>query len=323
MTVVHYGDRVIAVAEGDTLLSALERADIPVPNSCRAGLCHSCLMVAHNGPIPEKAQAGLSGQQVAQKQLLACQCEPEGDMEVSIGGRDRRYDAVLIHKQPLNEGVLRVRFKTDLAWFAGQYTSVWKNASEGRSFSIASMPEEGEVEFHIRRRPDGVISSWLEHELQEGGSCQLSEARGHCFYTRGSGDETLVLAGTGTGLAPLYGVARQALASEHRGDIHLYAASGSPDELYLVDELAGLAERYNNFHYHPVVKRVVVSHPRLHQGDLVEIVSRRHTNLKQHRVYLCGAPSMVKKLQKMSFLQGAAMTDILADAFEAPALTCS
>jgi len=319
MAVVCYSDTEVIVAEGDTLLSALERADIAVPNSCRAGLCHSCLMVAHGGSVPAKAQQGLTPQQVAQNYFLACQCYPNEDMEVSLGGSDRRYEAVLIHKQPLNEGVLRVRLKTDMPWFAGQYTSVWKNAVEGRSFSIASLPEEGQIEFHIRRRPDGVISSWLEHELQKGDSCQLSEARGHCFYTRGSGDETMLLAGTGTGLAPLYGVARQALASDHLGDIHLYAASGSPDQLYLVDELAELAERYKNFHYHPVAKRATEPHPRLHQGDLVEIVSRRHSNLKQHRVYLCGAPSMVKKLQKLSFLQGAAMTDILVDAFEAPA----
>lgn len=318
MAVVHYSDRVVTVAAGDTLLSALERADIAVPNSCRAGLCHSCLMVAHSGPIPVKAQQGLTPQQAAQNYFLACQCEPEGDMEISLGDSGRRYEAVLIHKQPLNEGVLRVRLQTDMPWFAGQYTSVWKNAAEGRSFSIASLPEEGQIEFHIRRRPDGVISSWLEHELQEGDSCQLSEARGHCFYTRGSGDETLLLAGTGTGLAPLYGVARQALANDHLGEIHLYAASGSPDQLYLVDELVELAERYKNFHYHPVAKRAAEPSPKFHQGDLVEIVSRRHTNLKQHRVYLCGAPSMVKKLQKLSFLQGAAMTDILADAFEAP-----
>ncbi|WP_461481521.1 2Fe-2S iron-sulfur cluster-binding protein [Porticoccus sp.] len=319
MVVVRYSDTEVAVAAGDTLLSALERADITVPNSCRAGLCHSCLMVAHSGPVPAAAQRGLTAQQVAQNYFLACQCHPQEDMAVSLGGTERRHDAVLVHKQPLNDGVLRVRLKTDMPWFAGQYTSVWKTPAEGRSFSIASLPEDGQLELHIRRRPDGLISSWLEHGLQEGDSCQLSGARGFCFYTPGEGSETLLLAGTGTGLAPLYGVARQALANQHRGDIHLYAASGSPEQLYLVDELAELAERHDNFHYHPVVKCAAEQHPRLNQGDLVDIVSSRHHDLKQHRVYLCGAPAMVRKLQKLSFLQGAAMTDILVDAFEAPA----
>ena len=319
MAVVRYSDRAIDVPEGETLLSALEGADIAVPNSCRAGLCHSCIMVAHDSPIPEKAQAGLSSQQIAQSYFLACQCYPESDMEVSLGDAERRYDAVMTYKEPLNQGVLKVRFKTDMPWFAGQYTSVWKNLADGRSFSIASMPEDGHIELHVRRRSNGVISSWLEHEMQEGDSCQLSSARGHFFYNPGAEEQTLVLAGTGTGLAPLYGVARQALANDHRGDIHLYSASGSPDQLYLVDELVDLAGRHENFHYHRVVKREAEQDPQLHQSDLVDIVSRRHTDLKQHRIYLCGAPGMVKKLQKLSFLQGAALTDILVDAFEAPA----
>ncbi|TNF03897.1 MAG: 2Fe-2S iron-sulfur cluster binding domain-containing protein [Gammaproteobacteria bacterium] len=319
MAVVRYSDRTIEVPEGETLLSALEGVDIAVPNSCRAGLCHSCMMVAHDSPIPEQAQAGLSAQQIAQNYFLACQCYPESDMDVSLGDGERRYEAVMTHKEPLNQGVLRVRFETDMPWFAGQYTSVWKNSSEGRSFSIASLPDEGHIELHVRRRSNGVISSWLEHELQEGERCHLSAARGHCFYNPGAEEQTLLLAGTGTGLAPLYGVARQALAHEHQGDIHLYAASGSPDQLYLVDELVELSDRHENFYYHRVVKREAEQFPQLHQGDLVDIVSRRHSNLKQHRVYLCGAPGMVKKLQKLSFLQGAAIADILADAFEAPA----
>ena len=318
MAVVQYSDRTVPVTDGETLLSALERADIPVPASCRAGLCHSCLMEAHNGPIPAEAQAGLSPQQVAQNLFLACQCHPQGDMAVSLGDAERRYDALMVHKQALNPGVLRVRFATDMSWFAGQYTTVWKNADEGRTFSIASLPEEQQVELHVRRRPGGAVSHWLEHELQVGDSCQLSGARGHCFYAPGAEHRPLVLAGTGTGLSPLYGVARQALASDHRGDIHLYAASGSPDQLYLVEELAALAEDYDNFHYHPVAKREADRHPGCKQGDLVDVVSGRHPDLKHHRVYLCGAPNMVKKLQKLSFLQGAAIQDILADAFETP-----
>ncbi|TNE79122.1 MAG: 2Fe-2S iron-sulfur cluster binding domain-containing protein [Gammaproteobacteria bacterium] len=319
MAVVHCGGKNVAVAQGDSLLTALEREDIAVPNSCRSGVCHSCLMVADSGPIPVKAQAGLTPQQLAQQYFLACQCYPEDDMSVSLADTERRYDAVLVEKQVLNDGVLRVRLETDMPWFAGQYTSIWKSPAEGRSFSIASLPEEGQVEFHIRRRPDGLISSWIEHELGEGDHCELSKARGHCFYTRGSGEETLLLAGTGTGLSPLYGVARQALAENHRGDIHLYAASGSPEQLYLVDELAELAGHHDNFHYHPVARRDTERHPQVKQGDLVDIVSRRHNDLKAHRVYLCGAPAMVKKLQKLSFLQGAAINDILADAFESPA----
>ena len=66
---------------------------------------------------------------------------------------------------------------------------------------------------------------------------------GECFYFEQEPERPLLLAGTGTGLAPLLGVARAARAAGHRAPIHLYHGSPSPEGLYLWAELAQLAQQ--------------------------------------------------------------------------------
>ena len=104
---------------------------------------------------------------------------------------------------------------------------------------------------------------------------------------------------------------KQALAQKHDQDIFLYAAAGEPKDLYLVDELRQLAETIPQLHYHPVVRRDPGKG--MLQGDLIEIVGQRHPSFKEWFIFFCGAPGVVKSLQKRCFLQGASMRRIYAD----------
>lgn len=316
MSLVKFQDYCVDVSDGDTVLEAFEKASIKLPNSCRAGLCQACLMVVKSGTVPAPAQQGLSSRQLRQNLFYACQCQPLEPLEIALPGDDFFAHGVLTHKQILNAQVLLVRFRTDMRWEPGQYTTVWKSATEGRTFSIASLSGSGELELHLRRRADGVISHWLETEVEIGTECQLSEARGQCFYALEDQAKPMILAATGTGLSPLLGVVRQALACGHTGPISLYAAAGEPSHLYLQEEIAAIAAKATNLHYYPVVRREGDNHTGILQGDLVELVASRHKVMGGHAVFICGAPTMVNKLKKIAFLQGASMSQIYTDAFE-------
>lgn len=316
MAKVSYQERCVDVSGGDTVLEAFERANIKLPSSCRAGLCQACLMVVKSGTVPPAAQQGLNTRQLRQNLFYACQCLPHEDLHIALPDAHFFDTGVLVHRQILNDNVLLVRFRTSMKWEAGQYTTVWRTPTAGRTFSIASLAASGELELHIRRRADGVVSHWLETGLDIGASCQLSEAKGHCFYALEDLQKPMLLAGTGTGLAPLLGVIRQALAAGHTGTITLYAAAGEPDHLYLTGELQALAASQANFHYYPVVRRHGAQLPAALQGDLIELVSARHKAMGGHAVFLCGAPAVVNKLKKLAFLQGASMSQIYTDAFE-------
>lgn len=322
MPTITYEDRQITLSNQSNLLEGLERAGIEVPCSCSSGVCHGCMAQLLEGSVPATAQLGLSKNQRRLKYFLTCQCYPETDLRLTLASNiQERHTATLIDKRIVNSRVMVARFAANIDWQPGQHITLWKSPTRGRVYSIASSPDDGYVELHVRRRPNGLISHWLEHELSVGEECQFTTPAGDCYYSPAMPGQPILLVGTGTGIAPLYGILKQALAAGHHGKINFYAAAGEPQQLYLVDELRTLAQRHADFNYRPVVHRNNTSDSasnsidNLLEGDLLDLIPRHHDNFRRHLVYLCGAPAMVETLKQQCFLNGALMEDIFTNTF--------
>lgn len=319
MTVIQYAGAGFELTPGQSLVEAADQAQLRIPNSCRQGLCHSCLMVS-DGSIPAESQQGLSDHQRAQGLFLACLCRPNDDMAVSLPGSLGKVPAILIAKRALSDSVLELTFESDLRWTPGQYVTLWKDEQNGRAYSSASIRKyDGLLKLHVKRHEHGLVSRWCADELREGQSVLLGEASGHCCYAEDAHDKPLLLAGTGTGLAPLYGIVRDALMRGHEQPIHLYAAAGEPSGLYLQEAMRDLEAQYSNFNYWPVVRRN--AEPGQRQGELEALILADHKALRGWKVYLCGSPNMIESLRKRCFFAGAGGNDILFDAFELGAPT--
>ncbi len=313
-TVVHYENTDVTIEEGVSVLEALEQAQFNIPYSCRAGVCHSCMMQAE-GDIPETAQQGLSASQKAQNYFLACCCHPQSDLKVQLRGTSDLSQAKVVDKKMLNDSVLALFLQVDFRWFPGQYLTLWKDELEGRSYSIASRCDaEQVIELHIKRHDQGLVSRWLHDTLSIDDMIKVSEPTGDCFYTDEHHNKPIIMACTGTGLAPLYGILQEALNQEHSAPITLYMASGEPSGLYYMEELTALAAAHENLSFVPMVRRDPPED--MLQEDIIDAVSRRHPELNGHKIFICGAPDVVKKIQRNSFFAGAAISDILVDAFE-------
>lgn len=320
MPVVHYGEREIPVAAGESLLDALLREGCQVPNSCRAGVCQSCLLRAEEGRVPRDAQIGLKESYRVQGYFLACRCHPQGDMRVALPrDMDTRVPAEVVARDLLAGDVLRLRLRPlqGFPYRAGQYVTLWRDATLGRSYSLASVPElDDYLEFHIKVIPSGRFSDWAWQELRVGSRLALQGPNGHCFYAPGSEGQEILLIGAGTGLAPLYGILRDALHAAHRGQIHLFHGAARASGLYLFDELRALAERKANFHYHPSVLYPddgLLSE--VDVGHLDQFALTPSPGVAGSRIYLCGDPGLVNALRKRAFLAGASMSEIYVDAF--------
>ncbi|WP_455198879.1 2Fe-2S iron-sulfur cluster-binding protein, partial [Kaarinaea lacus] len=247
----------------ESVLDCLTRHGVSVKYSCRSGVCQTCVMVAQDGTPTEKSQSGLKETLKTKNYFLACACVPKSD--IGVGRPDSnlieietRVDA----RDLLNPEVLRLRLacpeKYD--YYPGQYLTLFNSEGIGRSYSIASLPEDDDfLELHIRLVPGGQVSSWAHNNLKEGDTVKITEANGDCFYLPSNLEQPLLLIGTGTGLAPLYGIARDAIHQGHKGPIHLYHGSRTlngqttPFGLYLVDELRVLEKTNESFFYHPCV----------------------------------------------------------------------
>jgi NAD(P)H-flavin reductase len=160
----------------------------------------------------------------------------------------------------------------------------------------------------------GKFSEWVHQELTIGDTIAVSDPQGLCYYLPDKMEQSLLLIGTGSGLAPLAGIIHEALEEGHTGPIHLYHGSRDVDGLYWIDEMRELADKYENFHYTPCVSRGDAPEG-VAQGRANDVAMANIPDLKGWRVYLCGHPDMVNHAKRMAYLNGASLQDIYSDAF--------
>jgi len=315
MPAIRFGTHSCQLRENETVLDGLLRHGIPVSHACKAGSCGSCLLRAEEGQVPAAAQAGLKDSWKARGYFLACQCRPDEDLLVAEVGSDARTSAVIRSLDLLSENVLRVRLQcANFAYIPGQYVSLIRGNGLARSYSIASLPKEDAIELHVRRVEGGQMSGWLFDESPKDEEVQLQGPAGECFYVPGKPQQPLLLVGTGTGLAPLYGILRDALRAGHTGPIHLIHGALRPEGLYLCDELRRLAAAHANFSYTAsVVHAEAPGHYVV--GPVAGLLAERFAELEGWRGFVCGDPALVQALKKKLFLAGMASREIYSDAF--------
>ncbi len=318
MPTIAFEDQEYESEPGETILDCLIRHGVSVNYSCRAGACQSCMMVSTDGHPPTGSQVGLKDTLKVQDHFLICSCVPEQDMSLARPGGDGAfYDTTVSGLDRLNDDVVRLRLERPdgYDYLPGQFLNLKNDQGVARSYSLASVPAVDDfLELHVRHMPGGQVSGWVAERLSVGDSVTISAAAGQCVYMPGRPEQSLLLVGTGTGLAPLLGIVRDALQQGHVAPIHLYHGSGDAQGLYLVAELRAMGEAHASFHYHPCASRGLppegVQSVRAADQALADFAS-----LAGWRVFLCGREDMVKATQKKAFLAGAAMQDILVDPF--------
>jgi NAD(P)H-flavin reductase/ferredoxin len=303
---------------GEPLLAALLRAGVPVANSCRAGACQSCLIQVVSGQAPEAAQVGIKPTLRAQGFMLACLAQVREDLEITVRAAELlSVPATISRIDGLGANTLRVIVVPSAPFphRAGQYLTLVRADGLARTYSIASLPETdaGPIELHVRIQPRGQMSRWLASAEAIGAAVQLRGPNGNCFYVEGNAAQPLVLAGSGTGLAPLLGVLRHALRSGHHGPIRLWHGARTRDGHYYVDELRRLEARHPTLDYRQVVL-VGPPEPGGAVGRLDDAVSADGP-FAGRRVFLCGDPELVQSMKRRVFLAGASLLDIHTDAF--------
>ncbi len=305
-------------APQESVLDTLLRHGIGISNSCRAGACQSCMLRAAPGAVPAVAQQGLKSTLVEQGYFLSCVCHPENDLVVEPPeGLDVTARIASLERLSPTVLCLRVRPDNPFVYRAGQYITLRRQDGLARSYSLASLPHEATLELHIRRAPQGRMTGWLFEEARTNDVVIVRGPAGECFYMASSLEQPLLLVGTGTGLAPLVGICRDALRQGHRGPIELYHGALGQEGLYLQQELRDLAREHRNLRYHPVVLKG--GGQAIRSGSLDRVVLEDHAKLNGWRGYVCGSPDVVGMLKKVLFLAGVASCEIFSDAFvEAP-----
>ncbi|MCJ8204264.1 iron-sulfur-binding ferredoxin reductase [Pseudomonas sp. RGM2987] len=295
------------VAAGSNLLDALNEAGVAVPYSCRAGSCHACLVQCVGGDVRDSRPDALSPAQRDQGWRLACQCHVLDDVQIHTFDPQRDGQAAMVAAVDwLGGEVLRLRITPEraLRYRAGQHLVLWAG-NVARPYSLASLPEEDRfLEFHLDCRDPGQFID-AARQLKAGDTIRLGELRGGALhYDPDWSGRPLWLLAAGTGLAPLFGLLREALRQRHQGAIRLIHVAHDAPGHYLAKPLAALEAKHQN-----------LSVELLTAAEAPSALAQLRLVSRQTQALLCGHPDRVEAFAKRLYLAGLPRNQLLADVF--------
>lgn len=162
-----------------------------------------------------------------------------------------------------------------------------------RPYSLASNPEESELEICLNRVPGGPGSAYL-FGLHVGGTLRFTGPWG-TFTLERPPDAECVFIADGTGIAPIRPMVHRALTSPAAHPIRLHHAALGKAHLLYADEFEAAARAHSHFTFAPLLG-----------AAWAEDIERRYIKADQNRsrhFYICGVGDIV--LQLRDLLRGA------------------
>ncbi len=294
---------------GQVLLDAALMACVDIPHDCRAGRCGACLTQVQHGIT-------LGGDTMRGDVVHACQARVFSDLTLAIEQLPPvvQVEARLISVVDLTPGVVQLTIAPEqpLRILPGQYCRFSFHGYPARAFS-PTMPLDGQapgdrIFLNVKRVRDGRVSSRLGGKIRSGHQLTIEGPYGHAFLRTGRRNR-LVLAGSGTGFAPIWAVARTALHEDATRSMVIVAGARELRELYMAPALEFACrfpnvritltvEEQHSSYQHVLVGRPSDFMPELSAGDIV---------------YAAGAPKSVETIGRLAKSAGATF---FSDPFE-------
>ena len=317
--------RTIDVPPGATILEAALDAGISFPFGCQSGNCGACKSRLVKGEVTMGgySEFALSDDEKAQGLILACRAVPAGESEVAW----MEEDDLIVHPRRLlackvvslddaTHDVKRIRLEIvsggPFDFSAGQFASVTFEGCPPRDYSMANVPGDPILEFHVRRTAGGATSAHVAEKLKVGDSVRVEGPFGPSYLRESHRGPIIAVAG-GSGLAPIKSIIERALQKQLPQHIYVYFGVRSERDLYLHDHFMALAETHKNLHFMPVLSEDSGSSRR--QGLVHEAVAQDFDEVDGCTAYLAGPPVMVEAATRLLEQRGMRRADIHADAF--------
>jgi naphthalene 1,2-dioxygenase ferredoxin reductase component len=322
---VHPLDRVLQVPTGANLLETLRANDVPISYSCMSGRCGTCRCKVISGSVIETGREAKITNPSEGEYVLACtsvlseSCAieiPEPDEIVTHPARIIKGTVTAIEEATHDIRIIRLRPAKPLSFSPGQYATLQFTPDHIRPYSMASLCTDEELEFHIRRVPDGRVTSYVFDQIKLGDVIRVSGPLGTAYLRTRHEGPLLCVAG-GTGLAPILSIVRGAIAANMDNPIHLYFGVRSPQDIYRLDQLKVLQT------LHPALKLNVIvttddgGTSGRRTGLVTEAIAEDIPDFQGWRAYVCGAPPMVEATATLLRQRHMDEKHIHADAFYA------
>jgi NAD(P)H-flavin reductase/ferredoxin len=255
MAELKFLDNTYSVNDFGTVLNTLLKHGHAVPNSCRGGHCHSCLMRSLKGAPVAFSQMGLKKELVDEKYFLACQCMVYYDMTVAMPAKDKRtrFPAMVEKITPLSDEVVRVLLRPvrDFAYKSGQYITLRDVNEVEDDYPVASVQDgSGLMEFHIQRGGKQALDRYITEELGDNDALEVQTSFTDSHYNEKNTTHTLVLVAVDAHVAGAIGLAREALHKGHTGAIHILHHRKTMASSYAAAVVEEMQQKHSNLFFH-------------------------------------------------------------------------
>jgi NAD(P)H-flavin reductase/ferredoxin len=286
---------------GDILLDAALLAGVDLPYDCRSGICGACRVRLAKGRV-------FGGQEDGDEMVHACQARLISDIEIETERVPDQISsfarvAAITRLSPDVLGV-DVELPKPFRYLPGQFCKLQFQGFPARNYSptypLEGPPNKHLMHFHIRRFPDGVVSSELGQAIRVGHRVRLTGPFGSAFL-RPNHFGSIVLASSGTGFAPMWSVAVAAIMERPERELIFVVAARKLKSLYMHAALCRLA-LFPNVTIIPTVSEPQSVSPAVRAGrptDHLPILSPNDI------VYVSGAPAMTALVARMAKAAGA------------------
>lgn len=219
------------------------------------------------------------------------------------------YQATLLEKTEIAPEIQLLKFsypdQGEWTYKAGQYMIFHIPKQENghparRLYSIASSPlEKDHLDFVIEIIPGGLGSTFAK-ELRVGEKATLQGPAG--LFTYKESDRDIIFLATGTGIAPIYSMIKTLLETNavDGKQLKLFWGMKYKKDLYLMDELTELAEKYDSFSMKICLSREEKADmPYCFIGRVTHgLEEMKEGTMDNYDFYMCGGPKVVESLKE-------------------------
>ncbi len=320
---VRPGDHVLSLKPGEKILPALRAQGLPISYSCEDGRCGLCRCKLLRGQVVESARPPRPLFGCRTRYLLACQSSPAEDCAIEIPDAEepvvhpsRRLRAQVLGIEPITHNVrlLRLSNVENLQFSPGQFVELEFGRGLSRVYSLAGLPGDDELRFHIRIHPQGSAGQLITERLQPGTMLRLRAPYGVSWLRRRH-DGPLLLASAGTGLGPLLSVLRGIAAAHLQNPVHVYTSFMSREDIYGLDELGAALEAVPNLRASHLIVAYGMLKRGLRRGLLTEALDADFRHFRNWQANLFGSPFAIDATIHLLRQRGISEDHLHADPF--------
>lgn len=193
-----------------------------------------------------------------------------------------------------------------------------------RAYSFSSSPDtEKDLRITVKKVKGGYVSNYINNVLKPGDKVKADIAMGSFLVKPNPKTSTqYILFGAGSGITPVYSIAKSVLVKEPNSKILLIYANQDINSIIFSKEIKKLSKEYPN---NLVVEHVLAENTStehytgfLTLETLESIFSTNNISFSNHKYMMCGPAGFMDNTVKLLNTKGIERKQIMLEAFKAP-----